>query len=38
MVKLWPGKHEQQKTKLADTITRDLMSILGYDEARETDR
>lgn len=31
-VKLWPGKTEQQKMKLAEAITRDVMSILGYGE------
>ena len=29
-VKLWPGKSEQQKTRLAEAITRDVMSILHY--------
>ncbi|MGX5849296.1 tautomerase family protein [Mesorhizobium sp. PL10] len=33
IVKLWPGKTEQQKTKLADAITQDVMSLLGYGEA-----
>jgi 4-oxalocrotonate tautomerase len=28
IVKLWPGKSEQQKQQLADAITRDAMSIL----------
>ena len=30
IVKLWPGKSEQQKTCLAEAITRDVMSILHY--------
>jgi len=30
IVKLWPGKSEQQKQKLADAITKDVSSILGY--------
>jgi 4-oxalocrotonate tautomerase len=30
IVKLWPGKSEQQKTRLAEAITRDVMSILHY--------
>ncbi len=32
IVKLWPGKSEQQKTKLADEITRSVMSTLDYGE------
>jgi 4-oxalocrotonate tautomerase len=32
IVKLWPGKSEQQKTRLADTITKDVMDILHYGE------
>jgi len=30
IVKLWPGKSERQKTRLAEAITRDVMSILHY--------
>ena len=30
VVKLWPGKSEQQKTRLAEAITKDVMSILHY--------
>jgi 4-oxalocrotonate tautomerase len=30
IVKLWPGKSEQQKQRLADAITKDVTSILGY--------
>lgn len=32
IVKLWPGKSEQQKPRLADAIARDVMSILQYGE------
>jgi 4-oxalocrotonate tautomerase len=32
IVKLWPGKSEQQKQQLADAITRDVMGILNYGE------
>jgi len=32
IVKLWPGKSEQQKTRLAEPITRDVMDILHYGE------
>ena len=32
IVKLWPGKSEQQKTHLAETIAKDVMSILHYGE------
>lgn len=31
-VNLWPGKSEQQKTQLAEEITKDVMSILDYGE------
>jgi len=30
IVKLWPGKSEQQKQRLADAITDNVTSILGY--------
>ena len=33
IVKLWPGKSEQQKKRLAEAITKDVMEILGYGEA-----
>ena len=34
IVKLWPGKSEQQKARLAEAITKDIMEILHYgDEA-----
>ena len=32
VVKLWPGKSEQQKNRLAEEITKDVMSILNYGE------
>ncbi len=32
IVKLWPGKSEQQKTRLADAISKDVMTVLGYGE------
>ena len=32
IVKLWPGKSEQQKTRLAERITKDMMEILHYGE------
>ena len=30
VVKLWPGKSEQQKTRLAQEITDSVMSVLDY--------
>jgi len=32
IVKLWPGKSEEQKTRLAEAITRDVMEVLNYGE------
>jgi 4-oxalocrotonate tautomerase len=32
IVKLWPGKSEQQKNRLAGAITKDVMDILHYGE------
>jgi 4-oxalocrotonate tautomerase len=32
VVKLWPGKSERQKSRLADAITKDVMDILHYGE------
>ena len=32
IVKLWPGKSEKQKAKLADEITKAVMSVFDYDE------
>ncbi|RDS81922.1 tautomerase family protein [Dyella psychrodurans] len=33
IVKLWPGKSEPQKQRLADRITRDVMDVFRYGEA-----
>jgi 4-oxalocrotonate tautomerase len=30
IVKMWSGKSEQQKTRLADEVTNAVMSSLGY--------
>ena len=30
IVKLWPGKSEAQKKRLADLITKDVMEVLEY--------
>lgn len=30
IVKLWPGKSEEQKQRLADAITREVATTLGY--------
>jgi 4-oxalocrotonate tautomerase len=32
IVKLWPGKTEQQKKRLADAIVKDVTSVLNYGE------
>jgi 4-oxalocrotonate tautomerase len=32
IVKLWPGKSKEQKTRLAEAITKDIMDILHYGE------
>ena len=32
IVKLWPGKSEQQKTQLAELITKDVTAVLSYGE------
>jgi 4-oxalocrotonate tautomerase len=32
IVKLWPGKSEQQKARLAEAIARDVMDVLNYGE------
>jgi 4-oxalocrotonate tautomerase len=32
IVKLWPGKSEKQKAKLADEITKAVMTVLNYGE------
>ena len=33
VVKLWPGKTEAQKAKLAEAIARDVIEHLGSSEA-----
>ena len=30
IVKLWPGKSEQKKQRLAEAITKDVMEIFNY--------
>ena len=32
VVKLWPGKSEEQKKRLAEAMTKDVMDILQYGE------
>lgn len=32
IVKLWPGKSEEQKQQLAERITRDITDVLHYGE------
>jgi 4-oxalocrotonate tautomerase len=32
IVKLWPGKSEAQKARLAEKIARDVMEVLNYGE------
>ena len=32
IVKLWPGKSEKQKAKLAEEITEAVMTVLNYGE------
>jgi len=32
IVKLWPGKSEQQKERLAEKIAKDVMDVLNYGE------
>ena len=32
IVKLWPGKSEQQKIRLAEEIVKDVTSVLNYGE------
>jgi 4-oxalocrotonate tautomerase len=32
IVKLWPGKSEQQKARLADRIVKDVMDLFDYGE------
>ncbi|MBB6093893.1 4-oxalocrotonate tautomerase [Povalibacter uvarum] len=33
IVKLWPGKTEEQKSRLTEAIVRDLMTVMGSTEA-----
>lgn len=32
IVKLWPGKSEEQKRELAERITKDVVDVLDYGE------
>ena len=32
IVKLWPGKSDQQKARLADKIAKDVMDVFDYGE------
>jgi len=32
VVKLWPGKSEEQQARLTEAITKDVMEILNYAE------
>ena len=32
IVKLWPGKSEKQKERLAEKIAQDVMEVLNYGE------
>ncbi len=32
IVKLWPGKSEQRKVRLAEAIVQDVMNVLNYGE------
>ena len=32
IVKLWPGKSEQQKARLAEEIVKGVMNVLNYGE------
>jgi 4-oxalocrotonate tautomerase len=32
IVKLWPGKSEQRKIRLAEEIAKDVMNVLNYGE------
>jgi phenylpyruvate tautomerase PptA (4-oxalocrotonate tautomerase family) len=32
IVKLWPGKSEQQKVRLSEEIVKDVMKVLNYGE------
>lgn len=32
IIKLWPGKSEQQKRRLSEAIVKDVMNVLNYGE------
>jgi 4-oxalocrotonate tautomerase len=32
IVKLWPGKSERQKVRLAEEIAKDVMTVFDYEE------
>jgi 4-oxalocrotonate tautomerase len=32
IVKMWPGKSEQQKRRLTDAIVKDVINVLNYGE------
>jgi 4-oxalocrotonate tautomerase len=32
IMKLWPGKSEKQKARLAEAIAKDVTDVLGYGE------
>jgi 4-oxalocrotonate tautomerase len=32
IVKLWPGKSEERKARLAEAIAKDVMDVLNYGE------
>ena len=32
IVKLWPGKSDQEKARLAEKIAKDVMDVLNYGE------
>jgi 4-oxalocrotonate tautomerase len=32
VVKLWPGKSEQQKARLSEAIVKDVINVLNYGE------
>ena len=32
IVKMWPGKSERQKARLAEAIAKDVMDVLDYGE------
>jgi 4-oxalocrotonate tautomerase len=32
IVKLWPGKSEQQRARLAEEIVKDVMNVFNYGE------